>query len=280
RSNTKKKKKRKWHQNSNNSMILPTDEEILKMSPKILRQKLIEFGEPIKDNEQIVSSKLRLSVKCKRLNISSKSNDINDIETNEQVLDKSFVLDRFDVDAKENLDRRSVCNDKDEASLKQQLSMLQEQIKLLSRKVQLHESKSNVSQSYQGDNGNMNLKSEINGIRAAVLPSERPHVVKLCCNDDKNDLADSADDIVMKLAMDSSNRFRYIFKGSRDDFPSWRRQFLALKATYHLSDKFCMRYMLSQCLSFEVHDMVVAEQQQTFSELMACCVQCSEGNIM
>ncbi|ETO00180.1 hypothetical protein RFI_37270, partial [Reticulomyxa filosa] len=211
--------------NSNNSMILPTDEEILKMSPKILRQKLIEFGEPIKDNEQIVSSKLRLSVKCKRLNISSKSNDINDIETNEQVLDKSFVLDRFDVDAKENLDRRSVCNDKDEASLKQQLSMLQEQIKLLSRKVQLHESKSNVSQSYQGDNGNMNLKSEINGIRAAVLPSERPHVVKLCCNDDKNDLADSADDIVMKLAMDSSNSFRYIFKVSRDDFPSWRKQF-------------------------------------------------------
>ncbi|ETO33588.1 hypothetical protein RFI_03515, partial [Reticulomyxa filosa] len=168
--------------NSNNSMILPTDEEILKMSPKILRQKLIEFGEPIKDNEQIVSSKLRLSVKCKRLNISSKSNDINDIETNEQVLDKSFVLDRFDVDAKENLDRRSVCNDKDEASLKQQLSMLQEQIKLLSRKVQLHESKSNVSQNYTNFYKNLitlNKKlTQKHGIREAESQSKAQRYIE------------------------------------------------------------------------------------------------------
>ncbi|ETO37024.1 hypothetical protein RFI_00037 [Reticulomyxa filosa] len=209
------------------------------MSPKVLMQRLIDVGEHIKENEPIVSSRLRLSVKCKRLSFSAGTKDIHDIlsmDDKEQAHDKSFMLGKCDDDAKEHLVRESVCKDStDENSLKKQIHTLQEQITLLSQRLQLQESKSSVSQMYQGDNGNINPKLVVNSTCAAIL-SERPHVVTSSNNDNTHDLRDSTDD---------------------------------LKATYHLSDKFCMRYMLSQCLSFDVQDMVAAEQPQTFAELMA-----------
>ncbi|ETO07653.1 hypothetical protein RFI_29737, partial [Reticulomyxa filosa] len=78
----------------------------------------------------------------------------------------------------------------------------------------------------------------------------------------------SGDDNTLKLAMEAHNRFRKLFNGSRNDFPRWRRQFLAWKATYQLTDKFCHRYMLSQCLSLEVQEMAAAEEHKSFGELM------------
>ncbi|ETN99217.1 hypothetical protein RFI_38264 [Reticulomyxa filosa] len=41
---------------------------------------------------------------------------------------------------------------------------------------------------------------------------------------------------VIKLAMEQSGRFRYIFNGFRDNFQSWQRQLLARKATYQIFD--------------------------------------------
>ncbi|ETO33427.1 hypothetical protein RFI_03684 [Reticulomyxa filosa] len=175
--------------------LLPNDEEILKMSPKVWRQMLTDVGEHIKENEPIVSS--------------------------------SFMLEKCDEDAKENFDWESVCKDsKDENSLKKQLYTIQEQIKLLSQRLQLQESKSIVSQRYQGYNGDINPKLVVNNTCAAIL-SERQQVVQSSSNDNIHDLRDGADDIVMKLAMDSSNMFRHIFNGSRCDFHRWKRQFLA-----------------------------------------------------
>ncbi|ETO33589.1 hypothetical protein RFI_03512 [Reticulomyxa filosa] len=53
-----------------------------------------------------------------------------------------------------------------------------------------------------------------------------------------------------------------------DNFPRWRRQFLYWKVTYNMSDYFCLRYIMSQCLYVDVQYMIIAQNLNNFGEVM------------
>ncbi|ETO04579.1 hypothetical protein RFI_32818, partial [Reticulomyxa filosa] len=147
--------------------------------------------------------------------------------------------------------------------------MLQKQIEVLAKSLQQKVKLIDVEQKSQENIDNKYVpKIEESAPYAVPILSERPYVGQtIIVNDDLR--LDKFDKNATTLALESSNRFRNIFDGSRDNFPRWRRQFLAWKNTYQLTDCFCFRYVLSQCLSAEVQEMMIYQNLYDFNDMMS-----------
>ncbi|ETO01894.1 hypothetical protein RFI_35545 [Reticulomyxa filosa] len=177
-----------------NDATLPTNEQIMIMSQETLRQQLAELCEVVKDNESVVSSRLRLSAHCKIL----KANGNKMENDNTKLLTESQYVHNLENDAKDNLNLASVLNadSDDEISLRRQLSTLQKQITKLDYSLK---EKVSLMRHQHVDIG-VSSSMELDAPYGIPILSERPYIGRSMNGNEDQEIA-CGDDNTLRLAM-------------------------------------------------------------------------------
>ncbi|ETO33687.1 hypothetical protein RFI_03417 [Reticulomyxa filosa] len=233
------KKKQKISAQSGNTLL--SEDEIAKMNNQMLKQKLLEICETDRPNESEAVSKTSNMIN-KQSCLPTKLNlDVSPIEKLVEVQDKNRHI---------NIEIASlICNDvNDQLELKKQLSIFDEHIKKLTKLLE-HKGPQVMTDQKHQDKGDVKLgyKSDFGVHATKQILIEQPFVVQLR-NDVRtdNDIR-HLDHDVMKLAMNNPITF----------------------AKYQIHDKFCKKYVVSQCLSRDVQEIALADNNNTFNLLMS-----------